>query len=145
MSNSFLPATPLAQLQISTDYPSPTTARVAVVGELDLATAPVLRERLLAVLHDQTPVVLDVDLGGVSFLDCVAVGVLVGVRNAAVRAGGRMRVTHLQPIVHRILDVTGLLSVFTAAVDQPEPYPQGPNTVSHPTVMIRPPSRAAAA
>jgi anti-anti-sigma factor len=92
-----------------------------VIGEVDLATAPVLRDQLLGVLHDYNPDLLDVDLGGVTFLDCAGIGALVGVRNAAVQAGRQMRVTHPQPIVRRILEVTGLLGVLTAPTDQRSP------------------------
>jgi anti-anti-sigma factor len=125
MSSTFSPVTALAQLHLDTSYPSPGTARVAVIGEVDLATAPALRNRLLHVLHEQTPAVLDVDLAGVTFLDCTGVSALVAVRNAAVHAGRQMRVTHLQPIVRRVLDVTGLLGVFTTPIDQPQPTRSG--------------------
>jgi anti-anti-sigma factor len=111
----------LAQLHIDASYPSPGTARVAVTGEVDLATAPALRERLLGVLHEQSPDLIDVDLAGVTFLDCAGIGALVAVHNAAVQAGRRMRVTRPQPIVRRVLEVTGLLGVFTAPTDPPAP------------------------
>jgi anti-anti-sigma factor len=121
MSTTLSPVTMLAHLDIAPSRPSPATARVAVIGEVDLATAPVLRDQLLGVLHDYGPDVLDVDLGGVTFLDCAGVGALVGVRNAAVQAGRQIRVAHPQPIVRRILEVTGLLGVLTAPTDQRSP------------------------
>jgi anti-anti-sigma factor len=87
MSTKLSPVTPLPQLRIDTSCPSPATVRVAVLGEVDLATAPVLRDRLLSVLHKQAPAVLDVDLAEVTFLDCAGIGALVAVRNAAVHTG----------------------------------------------------------
>jgi hypothetical protein len=61
-------------------YTSPRTAPrrprpgVAVIGEVDLATVPELRDRLLGVLHDHNPdLPLDVDLGEVTFLDCAGI------------------------------------------------------------------------
>jgi len=113
-TTTFSPVTGSAQLHIDTSYPSTATARVAVAGEVDLATTPALRERLLHVLRDQRPELLDVDLAEVTFLDCTGLGALVAVRNAAIRAGGQMRVSHPQPVVRRVLEVTGLLGVFTA-------------------------------
>ncbi|MGN9911732.1 STAS domain-containing protein [Phytohabitans sp. LJ34] len=112
---TFSPVTALAQLHIDTTYPSAVTARVAVVGEVDLATTPMLRERLLRLLRDRSPDLLDVDLAGVTFLDCTGLAALVAVRDAAIQAGHQMRVSHPQPIVRRVLEVTGLLAVFTAA------------------------------
>jgi anti-anti-sigma factor len=137
------------QLHIDTTYPSPATARVAVAGEIDLATAAVLRDRLLSVLRDEAPTMLGVDLAGVTFLDCNGINALVAVRNAAVRTGRQMRVTHPQPIVRRVLDLTGLLDVFTAPIDQPQPlaprseYPSGAGSV--PAAAAQPPDMMAAA
>jgi anti-anti-sigma factor len=121
MSTTLSPVAELTQLHIDTIYPSPDTARVAVVGEVDLATAPTLRDRLLTVLHDEAPAVLEVDLAGVGFVDCTGIGALVAVRNSTVRTGRQMRVTHPQPIVRRVLDLTGLLGVLSAPIDLEQP------------------------
>jgi hypothetical protein len=59
-------------------------------------------------------------LRGLTYLQTAS---LVGVRNAAVQAGRQLRVTRPQPIVRRVLDVTGLLGVLTGPVDQPQPLP----------------------
>jgi anti-anti-sigma factor len=125
MSTKLSPMTALAQLHLDISYPSPSTARVAVTGEVDLATSTALRDRLLCVLEKQNRVLLDVDLAGVSFLDCAGLSALVAVRNAAVHAGRQMRVSNPQPIVGRVMDLTGLLGVFTVPIDQPLPQPTG--------------------
>jgi len=81
-------------------------------GEIDLGTAPVLREALLPVLEHQTgPVV--VDLSEVAFIDSTAVHVLVETlqrlnlenRRLAIacREGGQ---------VHRVLGLVGLLDTM---------------------------------
>jgi anti-anti-sigma factor len=125
MSTKLSPVAALPPLHIiAMSHPSPATARVAVAGEVDLATASVLRETLLGVLHTQRHAVLDLDLADVTFLDCAGIGALVAVRNAAVDAGCRVRVCHPEPIVRRVLEVTGLLDVF-AATAEPEPHPTG--------------------
>lgn len=115
------PVNASTQLHVDTSYPSPATAWVAVSGEVDLATAEVLRDGLLDVLRDEAPTMLGVDLAGVTFLDCAGISALVAVRNAAARTGRQMRVTHAQPIVRRVLDLTGLLDIFTAPIDRPQP------------------------
>jgi anti-anti-sigma factor len=146
-TTTFSPVTGLAQLHIDISYPSAVTARVAVAGEVDLATTPVLRERLLRVLRDHRPDLLDVDLAGVTFLDCTGLGALVAVRNAAIRAGGQMRVSHPQPIVRRVLKVTGLLGVFTAPTIGPAPTGSGhPSRVGPtPAAVTQPPDLMVAA
>jgi anti-anti-sigma factor len=111
--------TVLTQLHLDTTCPSPSTVRVAVTGEVDMATATVLRDRLLDVLDGQSPSVLEVDLAGVTFLDCAGLGALVAVCKAAVRTGRQMRVTHPQPFVREVLAVTGLLTLLATAIDEP--------------------------
>jgi len=54
------------------------------------------------------------------------------VRDAAVQADCQFWVTGPRPIVHRILDLTGLLSILTAPTDQsqrPVTNPENPSRV----------------
>lgn len=126
MSIKLSPVFALMPLHIViTSCPSSVAARVAVAGEVDLATAPALREALLDALHSYSPAVLDLDLAAVTFLDCAGIGALVAVHDAAVDAGCQLRVSNLQPIVHRVFDLTGLLDLFTAATGEPESRPAG--------------------
>lgn len=128
MSTTFSPGTALTQLHLDTTWPSPSTVLVVVAGDVDLTTADLLRDRLLGLLDERSPVLLDVDLAGVSFLDCTGIAALVAVRNAAVRAGRRVRIIHPQPIVRRVLEVAGLLGPFSAPIDRPPPISTGSET-----------------
>ena len=115
-----------ARLTLETSHPAPVGVRVAVTGEVDLATAATLHDGLLGVLREHAPAVLDVDLDAVTFLDCVGLGALLDVRQAALRAGARMWGTRPRPIVRRVLEVTGLLDVLTAPIHQLLPVPARP-------------------
>ncbi|HEU5111229.1 MAG TPA: STAS domain-containing protein [Micromonosporaceae bacterium] len=106
------------QLSIDVTCPSLDTARAAVVGEVDLATAQILRESLLDVLREHPPAVLTVDLSGVTFLDCAGISALVAAHNAAVAGGCQLSVTGSRPIVRQLLDLTGLLGILSAPTDQ---------------------------
>jgi anti-anti-sigma factor len=134
VSATFLPVTALMQLQLSTSYPSPDTARVAVAGEVDMATSPVLGDWLFGLLCGQGLAVLEVDLAECTFLDCTGIGVLVGARDAAVHTGCQVLVIRAKPIVRRVLELTGLLDVFTAPIGQPH----CPPARSEPTAGIGP-------
>lgn len=112
------PVTQPAQPSIDASRPSLRIVRVAVVGEIDLSTSDLLRVRLLDALSAPHPHRIEVDLAEVTFLDCSGVTVLVTLRHAAARAGCRLRITNPQPIVRRVLDLTGLLEVFTAGFDE---------------------------
>jgi anti-anti-sigma factor len=148
MSTSSSPVTPVPRLHISTIRPSPTLARVAVIGEVDLATAKQLRDTLLVVLHDQAPAGVDVDLAGVSFLDCAGIGALVAVRNIAVDAGQHMQVSHPRPNVRRMLELAGLLGVLAAPTDHPGqrvPESDDPASTGLEAASTQPPDLIAAA
>jgi len=114
---------PSAQLRIDTFSPAPGTVRVAVVGEIDLANTDVLQARLLGVLSAKLPDRVEVDLAGVTFLDCGGLTVLVVVGKAAACTGCQLRITNPQSIVHRVLGLTGLLGVLTARFDPPSLVP----------------------
>jgi len=141
------PVTVLTQLRIDVSRLSPLTVQVSPVGEVDLATAHVLRDVVLRVLREQTPAILDIDLAGVAFFDCSGIGVLIAVRHAAVQARGQVTVSNPRPIVRRILQLTGQLDALTAPTDRPQPprsdhpTPAGPSAT---TVTALPQMMAAA-
>ena len=64
---------------------------LAVNGEIDLATAPRLREHLVRLVteHAGHPVV--VDLTGVTFCDSIGLGILVGAQRRARALEGEVR------------------------------------------------------
>jgi len=85
---------------------------VAVSGEVDVATAPALRERLNQVIErDQGPVV--VDLLQVSFIDSTGLGVLVGALKRCREADRDLRVVVAEPRIQKVFDITGLTALFS--------------------------------
>lgn len=86
--------------------------RLVVSGEVDVVSAGRFREHLAAAL-DSAPAALTVDLGGVTFLDSTGLSALVYAHNRARDEGIDLTVADPQPQVRRLLDVTGLLTVFT--------------------------------
>ena len=84
---------------------------LAVSGEIDIATAPSLRERLYALLADGKRQLV-VDLDDVGFLDSTALGVLVGVLKRARSEGGDVRIVCTQPRVRKVFEITRLDSAF---------------------------------
>ena len=63
-------------------------AIITVAGELDLYTAPRLKENLLAALEDDVLKIV-VDMTGVHFIDSSALGVLIGGVKRLKPKGGR--------------------------------------------------------
>ncbi|GIE90944.1 STAS domain-containing protein [Actinoplanes regularis] len=117
MLTSLTPVTPSSQLTINPSCSSAGAVRVAVAGEIDLSTTGMLQARLLTVLYTLHPHRIEVDLANVPFMDCSGLTVLVAVGLAATRTGCQLRITNPQPIVLRVLDLTGLRGSLTAEFD----------------------------
>jgi anti-sigma B factor antagonist len=85
-----------------------------VAGEIDVATAPQLRESLHRVIaRGEATIVLD--LLDVSFLDSTALGVLVGALKRCRELGGDLHVVVTDPRIMKIFEITGLTKVFPIA------------------------------
>lgn len=87
-------------------------ARVVIVGEVDLQTAPVLRQSLAEAggLGANGDVV--VDLSGVGFLDSTGLNALLGARAALHRDGRHLRVERASTRVQRVFEVAGVADLF---------------------------------
>jgi anti-sigma B factor antagonist len=84
---------------------------LSVRGEIDVATAPELREHLDTLLAGGTTTVV-VDLSAVTFMDSIALGVLVGAVNRCRQAGGDLPLVLSEPRIMKVFDITGLSEVF---------------------------------
>jgi anti-sigma B factor antagonist len=89
---------------------------VAVIGELDLATAPELRERL-ALLSQEGKTHVTLDLSRMDFVDSTGLSVFVMASHRAEAEGGSMVILNPSSPVMRIFEITGLTSLFTIAHD----------------------------
>jgi anti-sigma B factor antagonist len=85
---------------------------VSVTGEVDVATAPKLRERLDEAV-DRGTALLVVDLTPVTFIDSTGLGVLIGVSKRVEDAGEILRLVIAEPRIIKLLEITGLLDLFT--------------------------------
>ncbi len=84
---------------------------VHVAGEIDVYTAPALREEL-AVQQEAGPADLVVDLTDVPFMDSTGLGVLVGALKRARTTGGDLRLVIDQEKVLKVFRITALTQVF---------------------------------
>lgn len=83
-------------------------------GELDLATAPVLEERLGRVAAEERAVRLD--LSKLEFMDSTGIHVLVNALKAARSNGWRLDVDpDFSPQISRLLELCGVARIFTGA------------------------------
>ncbi len=85
---------------------------VDVTGEIDVYTAPALREEL-SNLIDAEHTDLVVDLTGVSFMDSTGLGVLVGALKKVRTIGGDLRLVIDSEKILKVFRITALTQVFT--------------------------------
>ncbi len=86
-------------------------ALVVVAGEIDIATAPTLRQRLDAVIG-RSPANLVVDLLGVSFIDSTGLGALIGAAKQVQAYRGAMRVVVTEPRMLKLFEIAGISELF---------------------------------
>ena len=84
---------------------------VEVSGEVDVYTAPRLREAVVSAI-DSGSLRLVVDVDKVEFLDSTGVGVLVGALKKVRSGGGTLDIVCTQPRLLKIFEITGLDKVF---------------------------------
>jgi anti-anti-sigma factor len=86
---------------------------VSVRGELDLATVPVLRDRLDTVGEvSDSPSPLVVDLSAVTFIGSAGLALLVDLHNKCTDRGTPMALVATGSVVPRAIQVTALDQVF---------------------------------
>ncbi|MBC7305633.1 MAG: STAS domain-containing protein [Dietzia sp.] len=85
---------------------------VEVTGEIDVYTAPALREELSSLI-DAENTDLVVDLTQVSFMDSTGLGVLVGALKKVRTLGGDLRLVISQEKILKVFRITALTQVFT--------------------------------
>jgi anti-sigma B factor antagonist len=78
---------------------------VSVHGDADLHSAPELRERLARIV-DSGEQALVVDLSEVTFVDSMALGVLLRTMKRMGARGGRLRLVVTRPETRRIFEIT---------------------------------------
>lgn len=102
-------------------------ATVTVTGELDLHSSSVLTDRL-AELSDVTEI--ELDAGGVSFIDSAGLRALLVASKAASDRGAELRVVVLSDQMARVVEIAGVTDLLpgvpTARVTDAAPDPHDP-------------------
>jgi len=96
--------------------PADPTIIIRLVGALDLAAAPALRERLIGVLDRGTSLLI-LDLSRVLSCDVSGLAVLIGTQRRARHLGTVVRLAAPSPPVTELLRSTGLDRSFTIYPD----------------------------
>lgn len=84
---------------------------IILEGEVDVYTAPQLKQHLVAILESGTKKLL-IDLSLVDYLDSTALGVLIGGLKRIKEVDGNMILICPSPRIHRVFEITGLDKIF---------------------------------
>ncbi len=105
------PSAPVADFGVTADI-SDGTATVVIRGEVDVYTAPQLRDCLRGIgAEDARHVVLD--LSAMTFIDSTGLGVIVGAVKRVREDGGDLSLRAPSKSTRRVLDITGLSQIIT--------------------------------
>ena len=99
------------ELEISTADLGDGVASVAVAGEVDLHTAPALKQALSESIDQGGRHVL-VDLSRATFIDSTTLGVLMGAVKRLRPAGGELAIACNDPNIRKIFEITLLDRIF---------------------------------
>ncbi len=101
----------LFDLEVSTDDDGVVVC--TIVGELDVATAPKLRQELVRLASAQGPAPrVVIDLAGVDFLDSTGLGVLLGGLKRVRSHGGQLALARAEPQVLKVFEVTRVIEIL---------------------------------
>ncbi|MGJ5751569.1 anti-anti-sigma factor [Streptomyces puniciscabiei] len=102
-------------LHVAVQPTGPGRCRVTVAGDLDVVSAPDVRDTLRSALADHRSVV--VDCGGLTFCDCTGLSALLAAARTAKASGRDLRLCAVPHPLARLLRLTHAGSAFT--IDQP--------------------------
>lgn len=97
------------QVVVSSDGPG---HEVRLTGELDMATAALLREELVRLTAGGATQVT-VDLSDLAFIDSTGLSVLITALKRLRQQGGDMALRSPRPGTRKVLEITGLTEVFS--------------------------------
>ena len=92
--------------------------RLTITGEVDLSTADLLTDTITNLITAGHVAELIIDLDQVTFLDATGISALIRGNNLAVELGIAYLVTNPHDLVHKVLDITGVLRLLT---ERPQP------------------------
>jgi anti-sigma B factor antagonist len=99
------------ELGLEVDESHPPHTVLQVKGEVDVYTAPRLREKLVELVSHGSQQLI-VDLEGVDFLDSTGLGVLVGGLKRLRSHDGDLTLVCSQHRILKVFEITGLTKVF---------------------------------
>ena len=106
-------------LSITTSTLASGAAEISPKGEIDVENAYLIKDAVAALLAEDRPGRIELNMQDITFIDSVGISALVSAHQLAGISGVRLVVTRPSRFAHRQLWVTGLLGLF----GNPDPCP----------------------
>ncbi len=103
---------------LRTAMPAPGLVEARLIGDLDLANAPLVRDELVRML-DEGVTKLGIDLSDLTFLDSTGIAALVVVRKHALELGVELDVHSPREAICHVLEACGVDELFGLAHPDP--------------------------
>ena len=103
---------------LRTAMPAPGRVEARLIGDLDLANAPLVRDELVRML-DEGVSTLSIDLSDLTFLDSTGIAALVVVRKHALDRGVELDVHSPREAICHVLEACGVDELF--GLGRPDP------------------------
>lgn len=104
---------------------------IALAGELDVATAPAVKAIFFETFDGQRRRHVVVDGARLSFCDCAGLSVFLHAHNWALSAGGWVRLCRTSPHLHKVLGITGLVSMLQCYPTAADAFADVERSASH--------------
>ena len=88
------------------------TVVVHLTGDVDVYTAPAVREALAGVIDDQGNRSVRVDLDQTTFIDSTGLSVLVGALEGVRQKGGELTLANPRASIRRVFQIVGFPRIF---------------------------------
>ena len=98
---------------------------ISLTGEVDLYTAPELKQELVRLIEDGKRTVV-IDMTDTTFIDSTTLGVLVSGIKRLQPLNGRLALVIVDRNILKIFEITGLDRVFAIFPDRPGALADGP-------------------
>lgn len=95
--------------------------RISFSGEIDLSSSDAVQAAVYDALRSHQPRHLEVDLAEVRFMDSSGIHALLRCRTQAIKARCQLVVTNAQPIVYRVLEISGVVAVLSITPVREQP------------------------
>ncbi len=95
--------------------------RIRFSGEIDLSSSDVVEAAVFDALRSHHPRQVEVDLSEVRFIDSSGIHALLRCRTETIRERCQLAVTNAQPMVYRVLEISGVVAAMHITRCQDEP------------------------